>query len=591
MGEPKAVPTPFAPPLAEVPLPAPNAASLLRRNADEYPDRPALRFGDLVWTHRELFDEALRFAALYAARLDPDCPPHVGVLLDNTPDYVFALCGAGLAGVAVAGLNYTRRGEHLGRDMAHTDVQLVITEPRHEAQLHEALRDVELPAGVLVSERFADDDDPPAQGPTLDGALRTVSKKRGGAGVPIAGSDVDDLWVLLFTSGTSAAPKAVRCTQRRLLTTGNRMAMMLELRPDDVGYSAMPLFHTNSLMSGLAPALVAGASLSLARRFSASRFLPDVRRYGATWFNYTGKLLTYLLATPPAPDDADNSLRVAFGNEGSPQVVEAAAARFGVRIIDVFGSTEGAIALDRTGNRPRGSIGRLRQGIMVVDPQGRETPRARFDRDGRLLNADTCVGEIVNTLGVGPFEGYYRNDEAMRSTTRKGWYWSGDLGYVDHEGWVYFAGRTTDWMRVDGESFPGAPIEAIIGRHPDVMLASVYGVPDPDAGDQVMVALVLREGVDFDGSSFASWLDGQPDLGSKWQPRFVRLCEELPSTPTNKVLTRTLVHQKYRSDRVGGDPLYLRARGADSYRRFDEDDEAALRHAFATNGRLAAWDL
>jgi len=262
-----------------------------------------------------------------------------------------------------------------------------------------------------------------------------------------------------------------------------------------------------------------------------------------------------------------------------------------VRIIDVFGSTEGAIALDRTGNRPRGSIGRLRQGIMVVDPQGRETPRARFDRDGRLLNADTCVGEIVNTLGVGPFEGYYRNDEAMRSTTRKGWYWSGDLGYVDHEGWVYFAGRTTDWMRVDGESFPGAPIEAIIGRHPDVMLASVYGVPDPDAGDQVMVALVLREGVDFDGSSFASWLDGQPDLGSKWQPRFVRLCEELPSTPTNKVLTRTLVHQKYRSDRVGGDPLYLRARGADSYRRFDEDDEAALRHAFATNGRLAAWDL
>ena len=591
MGEPGDVPAPFAPPLAEVPLPASNATSLLRRNADEHPDRPALRFGSRVWTHRALFDEAMRFARLYGARLSPDRPPHVGVLLDNTPDYVFALCGAGLAGVAVAGLNYTRRGEHLGRDMAHTDVQLVITEPRHEAQLHEALQGVDLPAGVLVSERFADDDDPPAQGPTLDGALRTVSKKRGGAGVPIAGSDVDDLWVLLFTSGTSAAPKAVRCTQRRLLTTGNRMAMMLELRPDDVGYSAMPLFHTNSLMSGLAPALVAGASLSLARRFSASRFLPDVRRYGATWFNYTGKLLTYLLATPPAPDDADNSLRVAFGNEGSPQVVEAAAARFGVRIIDVFGSTEGAIALDRTGNRPRGSIGRLRQGIMVVDPQGRETPRARFDRDGRLLNADTCVGEIVNTLGVGPFEGYYRNDEAMRSTTRKGWYWSGDLGYVDHEGWVYFAGRTTDWMRVDGESFPGAPIEAIIGRHPDVMLASVYGVPDPDAGDQVMVALVLREGVDFDGSSFASWLDGQPDLGSKWQPRFVRLCEELPSTPTNKVLTRTLVHQKYRSDRVGGDPLYLRARGADSYRRFDEDDEAALRHAFATNGRLAAWDL
>ena len=128
--------------------------------------------------------------------------------------------------------------------------------------------------------------------------------------------------------------------------------MMLELTPDDVGYAAMPLFHTNSLMSGLAPALVAGASLSLARRFSASRFLPDVRHYGVTWFNYTGKVLTYLLATPARPDDADNPLRVAFGNEGSPAVIEAAATRFGMRIIDVFGSTEGGIALDRTGARP-----------------------------------------------------------------------------------------------------------------------------------------------------------------------------------------------------------------------------------------------
>ena len=374
---------------------------------------------------------------------------------------------------------------------------------------------------------------------------------------------MDVLWALLFTSGTSAAPKAVRCTQRRLLTTGSRMAMMLELGPDDVGYAAMPLFHTNSLMSGFAAALGGRRYLSLARRFSASRFLTDVRRYGVTWFNYTGKVLAYLLATPERADDADNSLRVAFGNEGSPHVVEAAAERFGMRIIDVFGSTEGAIALDRTGDRPRSSIGRLRQGIVVVDEEGHEAPRARFDGEGRLVNADLCVGELVNTLGVGPFEGYYRNEEAMRRTTRNGWYWSGDLGYVDDEGWVYFAGRTSDWLRVDGENFPAAPIEAIIARHPDVMLASVYGVPDPGAGDQVMVAVVLHKGAAFDGTSFASWLDSQPDLGPKWQPRFLRLCTALPTTPTNKILTRTLVHEKFRSDRVGGDPVYVRERGTD----------------------------
>jgi fatty-acyl-CoA synthase len=403
--------------------------------------------------------------------------------------------------------------------------------------------------------------------------------------------DVDTLWALLFTSGTSAAPKAVRCTQRRLLTTGNRMATMLGLGPDDVGYAAMPLFHTNSLMSGLAPALVAGASLSLARRFSASGFLPDVRRYGATWFNYTGKLLAYLLATPERPDDADNPLRIAFGNEGSPRVVDAAATRFGVRIIDVFGSTEGAIALDRTGNRPPGSIGRLRQGIIVAGDDGTELPRARFDRDGRLVNADRCVGEIVNTLGVGPFEGYYRNDEAMRRTTRGGWYWSGDLGYVDDDGWVYFAGRTTDWLRVDGENFPAAPIEAIVSRHPDVLLASVYGVPAADAGDQVMVALVLRDGATFDGAAFAAWLDDQADLGPKWMPTFVRVGPTLPTTPTNKILTRTLVHQKFRSDRIGADELYRRARGTSDFRRFTPTDEDALRDEFVTNGREASWDL
>ena len=165
----------FAPALAEVPLPAPNTAALLRRNGTDagYADRPALRFGDRVWTHAELLAEAERFAALFRARLDPDRPPHVGLLLDNTPDYVFALCGAGLAGVAVAGLNHTRVGEHLARDIVHTDVQFVITEPRHQAQLEAAIGGLDLPGGVLVSDRFADEDDPDGQwGVARSGARR-----------------------------------------------------------------------------------------------------------------------------------------------------------------------------------------------------------------------------------------------------------------------------------------------------------------------------------------------------------------------------------------------------------------------------------
>jgi fatty-acyl-CoA synthase len=581
----------LAPAPGEAPLPAANAAALLRRNGTDprFAPRPALRFGDRTWSHAEVLAEGTRFAALFDERLDPACPPHVAVLLDNTPDYVFALAGAALVGAAVVGLNHTRRDEHLLADIDHTDVQLLVTEPRHVGLLAPISGELVLSGGLLVSERFVDGDDPPLGlgeplGPALDAASARPPAHRDDP-------DVESLWVLLFTSGTSAAPKAVRCTQRRLLTTGSRMTMVLDVGPDDVGYLAMPLFHSNSLMVGLAPALVAGASVGLARRFSASRFLDDVRRYGATWFNYTGKPLAYLLATPARPDDADNPLRLAYGNEGSPHVVEAVAERFGVAVVDVFGSTEGGIALDRSGDVPRGSVGRLRQGVKVVDPDGVERPRAEFDGEGRLVNAEDCVGEIVNVEGMGPFEGYYNNDEAMARTTRNGWYWSGDLGYVDQDDWVYFAGRTSDWLRVDGENFPAAPIEAIVARHPDVMLASVYGVPDPDSGDQVMVALVPRTGASFDAAGFAAWVDTQPDLSPKWRPRYVRLCRALPTTPTNKVMVRTLVHQKVRADRVGGDPVFVRHRGDGVYRRFDADDEEALRRAFVDSGRARAWDL
>jgi fatty-acyl-CoA synthase len=580
-----------APPPGQAPLPAPNAAAMLRHHGTdpEWATRPAVRFGDRVWTYSDLLEESERFATLFSSRLDPRRPPHVAVLLDNTPDYVFALCGAALIGAALVGLNHTRRDEHLARDISHTDVQMVITEPRHQDLLAPVVGTLDLPGGLLVSERFADGDDPPVG---LGGSLEAALTEAAQAGPRRADEpDVGALWTLLFTSGTSAAPKAVCCTQRRLLTTGNRMTMVLGIGPDDVGYLAMPLFHSNSLMVGLAPALVAGASVGLARRFSASRFLDDVRRYGATWFNYTGKPLAYLLATPERPDDADNPLRLAYGNEGSPHVVEAVADRFGIAIVDVFGSTEGGIALDRSGGVPRGSVGRLKEGIKVVDPDGRELPRARFDADGRLRNAEECVGELVNVEGQGPFEGYYRNEEAMSRTTRNGWYWSGDLGYVDEHGWVYFAGRTSDWLRVDGENFPAAPIEAIVSRHPDVMLASVYGVPDVDSGDQVMAALVLHDGAKLDPVAFAKWIDVQPDLSPKWRPRYLRVTAALPTTPTNKVLTRTLVHQKFRADRTDGDPLYVRGRGEDVYRPFGADDEGQLRAAFEAAGRAQAFDL
>ncbi|MBV8295485.1 MAG: AMP-binding protein, partial [Acidimicrobiia bacterium] len=531
-----------APAPGQAPLPAANAAALLRRNGLDHTiaSQPAVRFEDKLWTHGEYVANARRWANLFLAR-KPDGPFHVGVLLDNTPEYLFAFGGAALAGATVVGLNHTRRGDNLLRDVEHTDVALIVTEPRH-AELLDPIAD-RLPCDVLVV------------GSSLEDALMSV-----GEDDPGLEPDIDTPWALIFTSGTSDAPKAVICSQRRLMVTGTRFSIMLDLTPDDVGYVAMPLFHSNAVMVGWAPSIVSGASVGLARRFTASGWLADVRRYGATWFNYTGKPLSYILATPEQPDDADNPLRVAFGNEGSPQVVAEFTRRFDVEVIDAFGATEGGVAVQRTDDMPQGAMGLIGETVKVVDEEGNERPRARFDDDGRLANADECVGEIVNTGGVGPFEGYYNNAEANERTTRFGWYWSGDLGYVDQAGYLYFAGRNAEWLRVDGENFPAGPIETAVARHPDVVIGAVYGVPDEQAGDQVMAALILRDPAAFDPVEFAKWLDGQADVGPKWRPRYVRVSTELPSTATNKIVKRTLVHQKFRSDRTGGDAIWVRGR-------------------------------
>jgi fatty-acyl-CoA synthase len=369
------------------------------------------------------------------------------------------------------------------------------------------------------------------------------------------------------------------------------MGIIMGLGPDDVGYVAMPLFHSNAVMVGWAPSIVYGASIGLARRFTATGWLADVRRYRATWFNYTGKPLAYVLATPEQADDAHNSLRVAFGNEGSPQVVEEFGRRFGVQVIDAFGATEGGIAVNRVDDPPPGALGLAGESVRVVDEDGNERAIARFDARGKLVNAEDCVGEIVNTAGAGPFEGYYNNDEANARTNRNGWYWSGDLGYLDEHRYLYFAGRTAEWIRVDGENFPAAPIEAAVSRHPDVVVAAIYGVPDDQAGDQVMVALIVRDGSEFDPEKFARFVDDQPDLGPKWRPRYVRVGVELPQTATNKVLKRTLVHEKFRQDRVGADRLWVRDRGEEVYRPFTPDDEAALHDRFVAAGRERFWDL
>ncbi|MBV8949930.1 MAG: AMP-binding protein, partial [Actinobacteria bacterium] len=211
-----------------------------------------------------------------------------------------------------------------------------------------------------------------------------------------------------------------------------------------------------------------------------------------------------------------------------------------------------------------------------------ECRRARFGETGRLCNAQEAIGEIVRRDGVSSFEGYYKNDAANAARTRNGWFWSGDLAYRDVDGVFYFAGRNADWIRVDGENFAAAPVERIIGRHPDVAGVAVYGVPDPVTGDQVMAALELRDGSAFDPGSFDAFLRAQPDLGTKWSPRFVRVVPALPVTTTDKVDKQPLRKAAWRA----GDVWWRPERDA-PYEPLTGDASAALVRALDENGRGA----
>ncbi len=291
------------------------------------------------------------------------------------------------------------------------------------------------------------------------------------------------------------------------------------------------MFHGNAVIADWAPALAAGAGVALRRRFSASGFLPDVRRYRATYFTYVGRAIQYLLATEPSPDDRDHRLRLGFGTEAGAVDAAAFERRFGVRLVEGYGSSEGGAAIRWAPGTPAGAVGPAGPGLVVLDPAtGRERPPAVFDGAGRLLNGEEAIGELVNR-GPNPFEGYWRNPAAEAERRREGAYWTGDLFYRDAAGHLYFAGRADDRIRVDGEHLAAAMIENIVARYPGADAVAVYGVPDPVTGDQVMATIAGT----FDPAGFAAFLRAQPDLGTKMAPRFVRVVERMPVTATNKI--------------------------------------------------------
>lgn len=527
-----------------------------------------IRFEDDDFTWDDFARSAIRRSHFLTDRLDPELPPHLGILMENRPEFLFWWGAAALSGTALVSMNPTRRGKELIEDVRATECQILLVDSATRELIDQsALRE------VLIIDIDSNEHEQDLAG--LEDFRAPESS---------AAQDPKTILTMQFTSGSTGRPKAAMCSTGRFTIAATYGSG--GLGTEDVSYNSMPLFHSNAILGCWAGPLYNGATFVLARRFSASRFLDDLLRYDVTYFNYVGRVLSYILAQPEREEEKQVRLKSVFGTEAPVRDRKEFARRFGVEPFESYGSSEGGLNFGRSPGTPEDALGlppaEATYTAAVVDPEDMsERPRARFGEHGELLNADEAIGELAALGARGSFEGYYNDAEADAERLRGDNFLSGDLGYRDEAGYFYFAGRGGDRLRVDGENFSGAPIERIIGRYVDAQLAVIYPVPDEVSGDQVMLALQLTSGRQFDPRAFGEFLDSQPDLGTKWAPRYVRVVENLPVTATAKINKKDLRRDAWRTE----DPVYYRRGKTNEYRCLDSAHVEELLRRFEDSGR------
>ena len=573
---------------------------------------------DRTWTYRQLRDEAVRTAHFLRQRLEPagdGRPGHVAMLLENHFELVSLLFGCAYSGYTLFGINTGLRGDTLAGVINQSRARLLIVDERLLPEV-ERVRDQLANVGVeniLVLREPAADPTALAVGNDWLSAMEQEVGPVGAALEPPA-VEVDPAsnLMVIYTSGTTGLPKGINNNHMKLCAVGFGVASNLGLGQDDVGYACMPLFHSNAIFVGMMPAFWVGGALGINERFSASKFTPDVFRYGVTFWNYVGEPVHYVLAALAKQYGNDeqkilaavarnpkNRFAYAVGNGAAPPDIDKFMKWFALEdMFELYGSTEAAISTFRRKGDPRGSVGEITDpAVKILSERGDECPPAELGADGKILNYHDAVGEICRVASdTSLFQGYFDNPDANNSKYRDGVYHSGDLGHVlekDGKRFLYFDGRTDDWIRKDGENFSALQVARLLQEHPDVVLAAAYGVPCAVSDELVMAALKLRDGARFDPASFFAYCERQVTEGGmdrKWFPDFVRLVDEFEYTGTAKILVRNLKKVHFCRRRLPEAPIYWRTRGSSTYQPFTQKDYDQLRATFAKAERLELLD-
>ncbi|MYV88102.1 AMP-binding protein [Bradyrhizobium japonicum] len=489
-------------------------STILTRQAERHGDRVLLVAGETRWS----FAQTAAIAAASAqALVDAGISPgdRVALMCSNLPEFLQVYLGCAWLGAIAVPINTALRGFQLSHIFRNSRPALLVVEAQFVDAIESVEAGVDLPPRTWIVEAAAG---------AVDARLSAVPLPALGAAAPAGAVRPGDTVAILYTSGTTGPAKGVCCPQAQLFWWGIYSARALGIREGDVLFTTLPLFHTNAL-NAFYQALLNGCTYVLEPKFSASGFWAAAQRHKATVGYLLGAMASMLLAQPNNANDRAHRLRVALGGGVPPQIHGPFLERFGVPLVDGYGSTEtnfvfaGTIPSDRPG-----TMGYLADGIeaRIVDENDSALP------DGQ-------AGELVLRAGE-PFAfatGYFGMPEKTVEAWRNLWFHSGDRVVRDADGHYRFIDRMKDSIRRRGENVSSWEVEQTIQSHPAVAACAIYPLPSELGEDEVAAAILLEPGQSLEPVDIVRHCEGQ--IAYFAIPRYVRILSQMPLTENGKI--------------------------------------------------------
>ncbi len=495
-----------------------NLSVMLRESAAVSPLKPVATWAGGRMTYAELDDLSDRLAVALQDR-GVRRAERVALQLPNVAAFLVAYFGILKAGAVVVPLNVLLKSEEIAYHLTHSSARALITWAGvlEHASAGAALSGVR---DVIV----AGDVPEPSDAVPFATLLQTAPSGR-----PMADTAADDTAVIVYTSGTTGRPKGAELTHFQLYMNADIPGRMFDVRADDVVLTVLPLFHVFGLSSILDCALRFGAGLSLVPRFDPDAVLAAIERDRATIFEGVPTMFAALLAHPDLDRYDVSSLRIAIsGGAAIPaKLFDEFERRFGVTILEGYGLSE--TASTTTFNRSVDD----RRAYSVGKPIWGTECQIWDDQDRRLPVGREHIGEIV-TRGFHTMKGYLDDPAATATAFAGGWLHTGDLGYVDEDGYFFVVDRKKELIIRGGYNVYPREVEEILYRHPAVAEAAVVGIPDDRLGEEVLAFVALREGAEASALELIAHCRGH--LAAYKYPRVIDLQPHLPKSGAGKIL-------------------------------------------------------